>query len=123
MQSSSSTGLGEGQGTDKERGPGLPSGPQEEYCGVISEEEALNHPTPHADAQDEEFFVEEEEEEDPWGHVPGARSDGEDIEPFGNHPWHRQFLQGWISGKKGGGRKRSSPSMDGIPSEKARSSR
>ena len=48
----------------------------------------------------------EEEQMGLWTHVvPRTRSDGEDIEPFGEHPWHRQFLHGWISGKKGGGRK------------------
>ena len=54
MQSSSSTGLGEGQGTDKERGPGLPSGPQEEYCGVISEEEAFDDTPPLVNVLTEE---------------------------------------------------------------------
>ena len=46
MQSSSSTGPGDGKGADSERGPGLPSGPQqgpqENYCGVISEDEAFD---------------------------------------------------------------------------------
>ena len=37
--------------------------------------------------------------------MPGARSDGEDIEPFGCHPWHRLFLEGQTAAQKGGGKK------------------
>ena len=87
MQSSSSTGLGEGQGTDKERGPGLPSGPQSE-----KDEEELDHSIYCGDIEEEEI--------DPYSHVPG--DDSEDIEPFGCHPWHRQ---GQKAAQKGGGKK------------------
>ena len=122
MQSSSSTGLGEGKGADRERGPGLPSGPQqgpqETYCGVISEDEAFDDAPPPLN-----ILSYEEEQMGLWTHiVPGTRADGEDIEAFGQHPWHREFLIGWISRQKGGGRKRSLASMDGPSSAKSRSS-
>ena len=100
MQSPSSTGPGDGKGADSERGPGLPSGPQQDPQ-VISDDEAFDDTPPPVN-----ILSHEEEQMGLWTHVvPGTRSDGEDIETFGEHPWHRQFLHGWISGKKGGGRK------------------
>ena len=106
------------KGADSERGPGLPSGPQQSPQEDLSEDEAFDDTPPPVN-----ILSHEEEQMGLWTHiVPGTRADGEDIEAFGEHPWHRQFLHGWISGKKGGGRKRSLPSMDGISLEKSRSS-
>ena len=101
MYSSTSTGLGDGKGADRERGPGLSSGPQQSPQEDWSDDESFDYTDPPLN-----LLTHEEEQMGLWTHiVPGTRADGEDIEAFGQHPWHREFLIGWISRQKGGGRK------------------
>ena len=92
LYSSTSTGLGDGKGADRERGPGLSSGPQQSHQEDWSDDESFDYTDPPLN-----ILSHEEEQMGLWTHViPGTREDGEDIEPVGTHTWLRQFLHGHI---------------------------